>query len=144
MRKLVLAFCAVVISVAGAGCDRDCEKKGTCLLPTAPTGPVVVACEYIMPPNARGPFEAAISFGGFSVETRPKTGCSWTATSSNPDWIRLTNGLNGPIVNSVAGAGDGDVNYRIEQNDGTARTGTIAVRFASGAIQHFAIAQKGR
>ena len=73
------------------------------------------ACTYsINPTSAQA--TAAGSTGSFAVTAG--TGCAWTATSNNPNWLAAAS----------TGSGSGTVNYTVAANITTAsRTGTITV-----------------
>ena len=86
-------------------------------------------CNYNLLPSG-GTTGAGGGPGSFDVAVDSL--CSWTATASDPSWIKLTPG-------SGSGAGAGTVNYSVTPNTGlSARTGTITV-----GDQHYAITQFG-
>lgn len=63
--------------------------------------------------------------GSFEV-VGDNSGCPWTATAS-ADWITITSGR--------SGFGPGEVNFRVEQNSGAARSGTITLIGATHTIR---------
>lgn len=62
--------------------------------------------------------QIAASGGTGSVSVTTNAGCAWTAIS-NAGWIQITSG--------AAGNGSGAVDYSVQANAGSARSGTIAV-----------------
>jgi hypothetical protein len=57
--------------------------------------------------------------GGESpITVSAATGCTWTATS-NDVWITVTSG--------ASGSGNGTVTFKVDKNNGAARTGTLTV-----------------
>ena len=69
------------------------------------------------------------SGGTGSVDVTTQSGCAWTATS-NDSWIHITSGS--------SGTGSGTVNYSVDENTGSARTGTITI-----ANETFTVTQSG-
>ena len=57
--------------------------------------------------------------GAGSVSVVAATGCSWTATTANPDWLTITSG--------ASGSGNGTVAFSVAANPGAARTGTLTI-----------------
>ena len=83
-------------------------------------------CTYaINPTNAN----VAASGGTGSVNVTTQSGCSWTAVS-NDAWIHVTSG--------GSGTGSGTVNYSVDENTGSARTGTMTI-----AGETFTVSQAG-
>jgi hypothetical protein len=83
-------------------------------------------CTYtINPTNAN----VAAGGGTGSVDVTTQSGCSWTAASNNA-WIYVTSG--------GSGTGNGTVNYSVDENTGSARTGTMTI-----AGQTFTVDQAG-
>jgi hypothetical protein len=70
-------------------------------------------CTYSLSPSS---VQLSSIGGGASFAVTTQTGCTWTATS-NADWI----------TTSSSGNGSGTVNYSVQQNNGSARSGTITV-----------------
>ena len=83
-------------------------------------------CTYSIYPTSKhfGP-----SGGTGSVDVTTQSGCAWTATS-NDSWIHITSGS--------SGTGSGTVNYSVDENTGSARTGTITI-----ANETFTVTQSG-
>ena len=74
-------------------------------------------CTYSISPSSQQ-FDA--SGGTGSVNVTAPSGCAWTATSNNTDWITITS-------NSTA-SGNGTVNYTVAANTSTSqRTGTMTI-----------------
>ncbi len=66
---------------------------------------------------------------GYTVNvTTSRSSCTWTATSNDPSWIHITGGS--------SGKGDGIVTFDVENNSGSARSGTITI-----ASQTFTVEQ---
>jgi subtilisin family serine protease len=84
------------------------------------------SCTYaINPTNAN----VAAGGGTGSVNVTTQSGCSWTAVS-NAAWIHVTSG--------GSGTGSGTVNYSVDENTGSARTGTMTI-----AGEAFTVTQAG-
>ncbi|RPI51962.1 MAG: hypothetical protein EHM49_06350, partial [Deltaproteobacteria bacterium] len=81
-------------------------------------------CTYAIDP-ASAYFNASGGSGSVSVATQ--SGCSWTA-ASNDAWIHTTSG--------DSGTGSGTVNYSVNANTGSSRTGTMTI-----AGQTFTVSQ---
>jgi hypothetical protein len=84
------------------------------------------SCTYAINP-ASADFNATGGTG--SVDVTTQSGCSWTALS-NDAWIHITSG--------GSGTGSGTVNYSVDANTGSARTGTMTI-----AGQTFTVNQGG-
>lgn len=126
------------ISVAPAGMRAGNGSVGVNVAANtgaARTGTITVAgrtstvsqsagCEYRLSPG-----DQTFSAGGGSgtIEVSAPAGCSWTS-SSNAAWITVQSG--------VTGAGSGRVEYRVDQNSGGSRTGSITI-----ANQTFTVTQ---
>jgi subtilisin family serine protease len=104
---------------------------------TARTGTVTIAgktftvsqgeagtCTYAIDP-ASADFNASVGSGSVSVTTQ--SGCSWTAASDDA-WIH--------IISGDSGTGSGTVNYSVDANTGSSRTGTVTI-----AGQTFTVSQ---
>ena len=72
-------------------------------------------CTYAIDPTSQS-FGASGGTGSVNVTTQ--AGCSWTA-SSNESWITIDSG--------TSGTGSGTVNYSVDENTGSARTGTMTI-----------------
>jgi hypothetical protein len=96
-------------------------------VPVTLTVAVPPPCDYsINPPSSSAPFGGAT--GNVSVSAGPT--CGWTATVSDPTWIRLTT--------AAGGTGNGGVGYRIMPYTGlSARTGRITIRGLVHEITQF-------
>jgi Putative binding domain, N-terminal/Viral BACON domain len=72
-------------------------------------------CRYTLNPNS-----ASLGYVGGTVSMSVSTDsdCSWTSTATGP-WITITSG--------ESGAGNGSVEFRVAQNSGLARSGTVTV-----------------
>ena len=57
--------------------------------------------------------------GTGSVTVSVASGCTWTATTANPDWLTITGGS--------TGSGGGAVAFTAAANTGAARTGTLTI-----------------
>jgi hypothetical protein len=75
------------------------------------------ACSYTLNPTNNNSVSATGATGSFNVTTT--AGCSWTAVSSNAQWITITSGL--------TGSGNGTVSYCVSANGGQQRTGTVTI-----------------
>ena len=73
------------------------------------------SCTYAIDPTSAN-FDASGGTGSVNVTTQD--GCSWTA-SSNETWITIDSG--------DSGTGSGTVNYSVDENTGSARTGTMTI-----------------
>ena len=86
------------------------------------------ACSYSISPSSLN-FGSGGSSGSFAVTAG--SGCSWTATASDPSWITITGGANGN--------GSGTVTYTVAPNPSSStRSGTIT---AGGQV--FTVTQVG-
>ncbi len=81
-------------------------------------------CEYRLSP---GDQTVGAGGGGGTIEVIAPSGCAWTSRS-NAAWISVQSGL--------TGAGSGRVEYRVDQNGGASRTGSISI-----ADQAFTVTQ---
>jgi hypothetical protein len=54
-----------------------------------------------------------------SVAITAGAGCTWTASSNNPDWITISG--------AASGGGNGVVSFSVAANSGPARTGTLTI-----------------
>ena len=86
----------------------------------------LTGCTYTIDPISA---DFPASGGTGSVDVTTQSGCAWTATS-NDSWIHITSGS--------SGTGSGTVNYSVDENTGSARTGTITI-----ADQTFTVTQSG-
>jgi hypothetical protein len=84
------------------------------------------SCTYAIDPTSTN-LDASGGTGSVSVTTQ--SGCFWTA-ASNDTWITITSGS--------SGTGSGTVNYSVDANTGSARTGTMTI-----AGQTFTVNQGG-
>jgi hypothetical protein len=76
----------------------------------------VAPCSYALnPPSATAQPQGGP--GSFAIATTPN--CSWTAASSNLDWLTVTS--------APTGVGSASVSYNVAQNPGAQRVGTITV-----------------
>ena len=66
--------------------------------------------------------------GSGSVAVSAANGCTWTATSANPDWLTISTG--------ASGSGNGSVAFTAAPNAGAPRTGTLTI-----AAQTFTVNQ---
>jgi hypothetical protein len=66
--------------------------------------------------------------GTGTVNVSAANGCTWTATTANPDWLTITSG--------ASGNGNGSVAFSAAPNAGAARTGTLTI-----AGQTFTVSQ---
>jgi C1A family cysteine protease len=87
-------------------------KTNVCVKAFAINGSV---CKYSISPMSES-FSASGGTGSVNVTTQSE--CSWTATSNVP-WIIVTSGS--------SGMGTGAVEYSVEVNTGSSRTGTMTV-----------------
>jgi len=96
-------------------------------VPVTLTVAVPPPCDYsINPPSSSAPFGGATG----SVNVSAGSTCAWTATVSDPTWIRLTS--------APAGTGNGAVAYKILQHTGlSARTGRITINGLVHEITQF-------
>ena len=79
--------------------------------------PAGIACDYSISPTSQS-FDSTGGTG--SVNVTAPSGCSWTATSNNTDWITITSGS--------SGSGNGIVTYTVAANTSTSqRTGKMAI-----------------
>ena len=86
----------------------------------------LTGCTYSIDPTSA---DFSASGGTGSVDVTTQSGCAWTATS-NDSWIHITSGS--------SGTGSGTVNYSVDENTGSARTGTMTI-----AGQTFTVNQAG-
>lgn len=90
--------------------------------------PSASGCNYSL-----SSYSASVAVSGvsdrFSVTTTG-SGCTWTATSSDSNWLHVTSGS--------SGSGNGAVSYTVDANTGPARTATIKV-----ADQTFTVNESG-
>jgi hypothetical protein len=84
------------------------------------------SCSYSLSPTSSGTIPVGGGSGSFTVTT--ETGCAWSAAAS-ASWIHVTSG---------SGPSSGTVNYVVDVNPGSARTGSITV-----GDKTFAISQAG-
>jgi hypothetical protein len=84
------------------------------------------SCSYSISPTSAS-YGASGGSGSVSVSTT--AGCQWTASSNN-GWIHVTGGS--------SGNGPGTVNYSVDANSGSARTGTMTI-----AGRTFTVSQAG-
>ena len=75
----------------------------------------LTGCTYSIDPTSA---DFSASGGTGSVDVTTQSGCAWTATS-NDSWIHITSGS--------SGTGSGTVNYSVDENTGSARTGTMTI-----------------
>lgn len=85
-----------------------------------------IACTYAI--NPTGYVMAAGGGPGIPVTVTATERCPWTATSSDPTWLRVTSG--------ASGTGNGSVDYNATLNGTTARSGTLTI-----AGQTFTVSQ---
>ncbi len=86
----------------------------------------LTGCTYTIDPTSA---DFPASGGTGSVDVTTQSGCAWTATS-NDSWIHITSGS--------SSTGSGTVNYSVDENTGSARTGTMTI-----AGQTFTVIQRG-
>jgi len=80
------------------------------------TQDALIQCVYVISPTS---YRADEDEGmGPPITVATTSGCAWTATS-NVDWIRITAG--------ESGSGPGTVRFRVEENDGQRREGTLTI-----------------
>jgi hypothetical protein len=131
---------AAWISVASSGTRAGNGSVGVNVAANtggARTGTVTVAgrtstvsqaagCEYRLSPS-----DQTVAAGGAtgSIDVIATAGCAWTSRSNAP-WISVQSG--------VTGTGSGRVEYRVDQNSGGSRTGSITI-----ADQTFTVTQVG-
>ena len=70
------------------------------------------------------------SGGTDSVNVVAPDGCNWTASSSDPSWLKITSGS--------SGTSNGTVSYSVSTNTGSSRTGTSTI-----AGKTFTVTQDG-
>src|SRR5205085_1361369 len=83
--------------------------------PPPPGPPPTPACSYSISPG-----DASIAAGGGSgaITVTASSGCAWSATAS-ASWLAITG--------AASGTGNGTVGYRVENNTGGPRSGTIRI-----------------
>ncbi len=86
-------------------------------------------CTITLSPSSQN-FDASAGAGSFSVNT--SDGCTWTATTSDL-WIHITAGS--------SGTGVGNVEFTVEANTGTERTGRIIVNGETSS-ETFTVSQR--
>jgi uncharacterized protein (TIGR03437 family) len=110
-----------VAANAGASIRFGAISVGTATFTVTQSG---FSCSYSVSPSSASAGSAG-GAGTFTVNA--PAGCTWTATSNNPDWLSVTSG--------ASGSGTAPAGYNALANTGAgSRTGTISVGTATFTV----------